>query len=557
MALPPTASSSHTHSPAKVADDSGVVLAPHHEGKEHHLAQSSSASHCLDLLPAADKHPRQANGNTSDAEARKRTSLAPARDDAAPSSSSTPLEPSRVSKVSDRSDQRSISPPLVTLAGARLWTPDQERLLAAAIQRHGLEWDKVKHCYQDSAGYERTIAALQQQWRCISRRPKPKGVVAAAIKVADAYQRPLRRGMWTLAEVDVLRQGMGQKKRIREICDDYEDKFPKSKRSRRAVQAKIEQMRADDKVEANTHATLRSHISVHTHHPSTRASYPGHERSASPPLRPHGRQPDYAAGMFSNNPHAWSQHDVDLLLATVPRYYTGTIQWQKVTARFNLSSDKKRSDRALAARWHALGYTNEDAQRLAEGRGGRAIKSEQPRLTSKVQRRHQARVQTYEEEPDNGGVFSTAEVSHQGVKQDGHAPFHLPSTSRPQPLPTSTSLMLSPLNVKITYEPEGIRLEGVFPGLEIMVFSPTCVKITTTGQDTAPGANQSFEEIYPAFHLKCVELGGVQAVVVPPGTTMSATLVRAPAKTFAAGVRHEMSMQTSVRGPDDFLVLIS
>ena len=126
------------------------------------------------------------------------------------------------------------------------------RLLAAAIQRHGLAWDKVKQSYQDSSGCERTTAALQQQWRCIARRHKPKGVIAAAIKVADAYQRPLRRGMWTPAEVDVLRQGMAQTKRVREICDDYEDKFPTSKRSRRAVQAKIEQMRADDRSQSAT-----------------------------------------------------------------------------------------------------------------------------------------------------------------------------------------------------------------------------------------------------------------------------------------------------------------
>lgn len=527
---------------------------------------------------------------------------------AAASPNTSLLTQSRQPPIKGTSSSSSSSRHAITPAGVLIWTPTQEDLLVSCIRRHGIAWPSVERDYNASSSYARTIKALQNRWRDIAARPNPSREVKAAMQAAAATPRPERTDLWSEAELEVLRRGIMGRKTFQDICADHVAAFGEEKRSTKAIQARLWQMRneefQDDELgesdvdggermqegegggqEAEMAVSRRftvkrepdsspaglrgplanvaeqqqpqyaprhlasssSQAPMRRHSNHSSAAHRGVSSAATPTRQSHQSQPR-SSNKASNNPHVWSKHDVDLLLATVPRYYSGTIQWQRVTARFNRSSDKKRSDSALAARWHALGYTNEDVQRLAEGRGGRAIKSEQPRVTGETGRRDQVKRQGYEEEEEEayeGDDFSMAAVDH----REAPAPAQLP-----QPLPTYSSPDLSIINVKITYLPGGVHLEGVFPGLEIMVFSPDCVQLFVTGQDPSTNAQTGFP---PAFHLRCVGGSGVQTVVVPPGTTMSAKLVPAQPKRHAAGEKLGMTMQTSVRGPDGFLVLIS
>lgn len=108
------------------------------------------------------------------------------------------------------------------------------------------------------------------------------------------------------------------------------------------------------------------------------------------------------------------------------------------------------------------------------------------------------------------------------------------------------------LDFSIDYEATGIRVEGCFPGLEIMVFSPTSVRFKTTSRSkSASAASTSSSKHQPAFHMRCVGEGGVQAMRMPQGATITAS----PGAGKQRGGRG-VAVKTEVRGLDGFTLLL-
>ena len=105
------------------------------------------------------------------------------------------------------------------------------------------------------------------------------------------------------------------------------------------------------------------------------------------------------------------------------------------------------------------------------------------------------------------------------------------------------------ISVGITYHPSGILVTGIFPGLEVLVFSPTCVQLKEEGGDWY----EEEDEYEPAFHLKVLQDMSVQAVVAPPGATMGMRLVPRD-EGLVQGRGDGTAVQTSCVGADGFEV---
>lgn len=344
-----------------------------------------------------------------------------------------------------------------TYTGALLWSEAQDDLLAAAVERHGLAFEEVQRTFLSSGGYDRTIDSLRYRWRGIANRPKPKANIAAAIEAAAAYerpQRPLPHNAWTAAEVDLLRQGMQQKKRMAELIDDYAATFPTSKRSRRAVEARVWHLRSEGLDVVDGDAVEGGGLSLE-------------EEGMG-----HGLQFLSAMGAQS---------------------------------RF----------------------------------GG----------------------QSYDAEVDEGEAFGadsvTADSDQQLAAHASPSPFGFARTeNNQQPLESRPSPCY--LNVRISYEPNGVRLDGVFPGLEILVLSPDKVRLVV-GDPTSqiPAAKFSSIEEQPAFHLRVEPDEGVRGLIVPQGTTMNVTLVPgADDGQWGRGGSGKKAVQTRVVGPCSWTVTL-
>lgn len=346
-------------------------------------------------------------------------------------------------------DSNSLLP--TTYTGALLWNEAQDDLLVAAVERHGLAFEQVQQTFLSSGGYDRTIDSLRYRWRCIANRPQPKANVAAAIEAAAAYQRPQRplpHNAWTAAEVDVLRQGMQQKKRMADLVDDYAATFPTSKRSRRAVEARVCHLRSEglDVVDGD---------GVEGGGLSQEEEGMGHGQQS--PLSAIGTQSRFRGQRY--------EADVD------------------EDEAFGTDSAMADSDQQLAARAF----------------------------------------------PSPFG-FAPTESNQQLLE------------SRPSPCY---------LNVRISYEPNGVRVDGVFPGLEILVYSPDKVRLVVGDpMSQVPAAKFSSTDEQPAFHLRVEHDGGVRGLIVPQGTTMNVSLVSgADDGQWGRGGSGKKAVLTRVVGP--------
>lgn len=164
-----------------------------------------------------------------------------------------------------------------------------------------------------------------------------------------------------------------------------------------------------------------------------------------------------------------------------------------------------------------------------------------------------------EYEAYNEDSLITYAKHHQHRTKDHASRVH-PSASFAPPITADQRLQAPSIDldlaVGISYEENGVRIDGCVPGLEIRVFSTTCVKISGPGH-TAGKSEQ------PAFHLRVVDGGGAVGVRLPHGTTQSIRLVpRGSEAGFAVeaagGAARGMAVQTSYVSAEGFnIVLIS
>lgn len=248
----------------------------------------------------------------------------------------------------------------------------------------------------------------------------------------------------------------------------------------------------------------------------------------------------------------WTQSEDRLLLACVARHCSHSVAWTKVFAEFSKANHRERSKPALETRWHTL--------RRHAGAGSSSKTKGAPRRRSSgkqvsAQLHAVGHLQEYEAYNEDSLITF---ASHHQYRAEERAPRIHPSASLSPLFTTGQHLHAAPIDsnfaVGISYEQNGVRIDGCVPGLELMVFSATCVQISGPGHTTAKSEQ-------PAFHLKVVDGGGVVGVRLPQGTMQSIKLVpRQEEGGFAVGaaegLARGMAVQTSYVSAEGFAVVM-
>lgn len=452
------------------------------------------------------------------------------------------------------------------------WTPTQDRLLLAAVTRWGLAFEKIQEELNSPNGSSpRSIKSIRVRWRTLRRHADMTSELEAAFDAVLEFrlQRLKRAEGWTRVEKDVLRRRVEVGMRLADILRDYKALCPDSGKSEEEVRSQIRKLRGEDEewlgdwgrekrrkdgdVEMDgRHSSQRackvsassSHSVSRLHH-LTRVSTPQQAPAVglSDPYAKH-TSPRSTSGKATpntnnNNPRVWSQHDSDLLVALVPRCFSDGIQWYRLVERFNRRSEQERSVSGLQARWYAMGFNKETAQMLAAdaragGGGGEGSESgsegeQEPRGGAvEPQGREEDRL---DEDEDSDQAFETESLmaydEDELVEPERSSPLSVLPT-----LPKDTQQPVAPtpapfkpyLAVGIAYEPNGVRITRVVPSLEVLVHSPTCVRLLRPGDSSTSSTSSSAMTLFgdgpPAFHLRVEHGAVVTSLRVPQGTRM-------------------------------------
>lgn len=452
------------------------------------------------------------------------------------------------------------------------WTPDQDRLLLAAVTRWGLAFDKIQEELNSTiSSYPRSIKSIRVRWRTLRRHADMSSELEAAFDAVLEFrlQRLERAEGWTRVEKDVLRRRVVVGMRLADILRDYKALCPDSGKSEEEVRSQIRKLRGEDEewlgdwgrekrrkdgdVEMNgRHSSQRaskvsasSSHSVSRHRHLTRVSTPSQAPAVGPsnpyakhtsPLSTSGKA---TPNTSNNNPRVWSQHDSDLLVALVPRCFSDGIQWYRLVERFNRRSEQERSVSGLQARWYAMGFNKETAQMLAAdaragGGGEEGSESESEggqELRGGAVEPQGGEEDEHDDDEDSDQAFETESLmaydEDELVEPERSTPLPGPlaATEDTQQPNASAATVFKPFQaVGIAYEPHGARITRVVPGLEILVYSPTCIRLLRPGDSsasyTSSSASALFVDKQPAFHLRFEGGGVVTGLRLPVGTRM-------------------------------------
>lgn len=509
---------------SNAADEGGQRFPPTRPSPATQLPQALTDTTMGDISAAPAALPQSLTGRVAGDDL---PTLAP------PSTRSSPLSDESASDYEEETCAVATTP-----AGVPLWTTSEDNVLLSTIQRVGTQWKAVESDYnKHSSGTYRSIRALRHRWNHL-REGKSTPQLTAAKRAAKATPRARQDNGWTEYENQVLLQGLAEGKAFAAIYSDFKRKFRRSKRTRGAVRARFYRLQEtgqaggleDDGEEEKEEdgsdgASQEEEGDVEVGEDVEMADLP----TTSEPRLTHAGQ------------YVWTDEDDEVLLASVARYRTQCIDWPRVEKRYNRHCAIQRSRPALQARWHTIkhkqsrqGQQDGVQQRPpGKGRGGEGGSSA-PRSSS----RHQVSSvgpQTQDSQASLVGSLEHSSISafpptaaqHQHVAPSGPqlSSFPLHTAAGPQQPQTSHSI-LDTLSLSVDYEPNGVRISNVIPGLEVKVFSRKSVKVSlpeSSSFTTSPSS--SFEE-QPAFHLKVLHDGSVQAVRSPPGASLGAGLAR-------------------------------
>lgn len=407
------------------------------------------------------------------------------------------------------------------LTRADRWTSTDDQLLldTVALYRGSSDsWATIVDCFNAVSDKQRTFPALESRWRFLQGSKKtrnqtsaPAPVVGGSTTAAVSYaastptptptpappagqRKAATKAGWSSEEVQVLRQSLRQHPGIPgsypAIYEQFHKTFPTSTRTRSALRLKCETM-----------------IGLAARRDEYQSTDDGEGDSGEESERGAGKRGAKRAGGLVEKVGNVTKRPVN----KTPRLYYDDGEGARASPR-------------------------------AASRGERVVRSSRatgsPRATRGPRAMSSAR------------ATRTPPHDHEACSRQAHEPDN--TTWTRQAHDPSVPLDYG-LAVSVTYHASGILVTGIFPGLEVLVFSPTCVQLKS-----AADLADSYEG-QPAFHLKVAEDGSVQAVVTPPGATMGVRSMpeegqRVGGAREGAAVRG--AVQSSCTGVDGFEVAL-
>lgn len=520
-------------------------------------------------LSAAASQLSPASIDTTMNEAREPSSAAPTQptqppqalgrlSNQAPStSSSLPLQPTQRSSGSLSGEAAAPPPVPLSRAGDPLWTANQDSALLETIKRQGTRWKRVFEDYNATSTQPRGADALRHRWRHLVQHGRWSPQLAAAKRAAKSTVRAKGPNAWTDEEEQVVRDGLAAGKLAADIYAEYKQKFGVLARSESALRNKMALMSKTEHFEGQEQSEDEEDEGDEEEEEDDdimESQEGGRGVNAGEDIDMAEVAPSSEPRLTNSGHYMWTDEDDEVLLATVTRYRTQCIDWSKVERRYNRHCALQRSRPALQARWHIIkdkqprrGQQQEPQAKkrqagVGQGEGGGGGRGRAGGRASSAVRplsRHRFSPmgsQTQDSQSSLVGFFKQSSLSAFPLPATPHQPTatarvpgsSFPSTAAAAPHhPSALSSILDTLSLSVNYEPNGVRISNVIPGLEVLVFSRKSVKLSlsdpTSSFTTSPSS--SFEE-QPAFHLKVLSDGSVQAVRSPLGASLGAGLAR-------------------------------
>lgn len=371
------------------------------------------------------------------------------------------------------------------------WSKHDDNLLLATVadnRTNHILWKAVVIAFNRHSKLHRNVGAIMTRWYGLTKQ---------------GQQEP----GWTSKEVQVLRESLahhgasGALSSFAEVCKDFYKSMPRSKRSPEVLRLKCESLIASAKKDGQSSGTDIEGVGDEEEEDEVEKEQVGEKSDV---------------GVY--------EEGADFAMEDI----SSAAQSRRWEGRPALSSGNQ-------AQAQALDHAQAQAQVSIKVEQGSQV-NEDSRVPSSSRRHSAARPRSPSRAtpPRPSPLPRRAQQTQPSAALDVTTP--LPSFRRRAPVPYG-----------VTYLPSSVEVHGCIPGLEVMVFSPSCAKLFCDPSE-APTFS---EEDAPAFHLRCLDGEGVLPEGLPLGATM-----RTEAVERVQGGKRGPAVQIVFTGLDGFEVVL-